>query len=351
MKKLSSITISGNEKLGLISNFATMFSAGIPIIETVDSLLEDAKGNQRVILETLRADLMQGQHVSASFQKFPKVFDNVTIHIIQASEEAGTLDVTLKDLKDTIKKQMEFNDKIKSAFIYPSFIMVVFVGVLILMLAFVVPRISGVFARLRVELPLPTKIMIFASDLLIKQTIPTLLVIFLIVGVIFFLYKRYSYAFQSLFFSLPMISALARDIDLTKFTRSLYLLLYAGIPITNALELTESVVRKKEVLLAVKTAKETVLSGRKISEGFKSQKKVFPALIIKIIEAGERSGSLDKSMQDASEYLDYEVSNKLKTLTTFIEPAMLLFVGVMVGGMMLAIIAPIYGLIGSVGGR
>lgn len=351
MKKLANITISGNEKLGLISNFATMFSAGIPILETVDSLLEDAKGNQKIILETLRADLMQGLHVSQSFAKFPKVFDKVTVNIIRASEEAGTLDTTLKDLKDTIKKQMEFNDRVRSAFIYPVFILFVFAGVMLLMLTFVIPRISSVFLRLRVELPLPTKILIFMSNLLMEQTLLTIAVTALFVVVVVFLYRKNKGLFLSALLSLPMISGLAKDIDLTKFTRSMYLLLYAGIPITSALELTEEVVRRKDVVQAIKTAKETVLSGRKISEGFKQKKKVFPALIIKIIEAGERSGSLDKSMEDASEYLDYEVSAKLKATTTIIEPLMLLLVGLLVGGMMLAIIAPMYGLIGSVGGR
>lgn len=351
MKKLENITISGNEKLGLISNFATMFSAGIPILETVDSMLQDAKGNQKIILETLRADLMQGLHVSQSFAKFPKIFDKVTINIIRASEEAGTLDTTLKDLKDTIKKQMEFNDRVRSAFIYPVFILIVFAGVLLLMLTFVIPRISSVFARLRVSLPLPTKILIFLSDLLVEHTLITVVVIAAIVFSILMLYKKNKALFISGLLSLPLLNGLARDIDLTKFTRSMYLLLYAGIPITAALELTEDVVRKRDVVQAIQTAKETVLSGRRISEGFKQKHKVFPALIIKIIEAGEKSGSLDKSMQDASEYLDYEVTAKLKTITTIIEPAMLLLVGLLVGGMMLAIIAPMYGLIGAVGGR
>lgn len=351
MKKLANITISGNEKLALISNFATMFSAGIPILETVDSLLEDAKGNQKIILETLRADLMQGLHVSESFAKFPKVFDKVTVNIIRASEEAGTLDTTLKDLKETIKKQMEFSDRVRSAFIYPVFIMFVFGGVMILMLAFVIPRISTVFMRLRVNLPLPTKILIAMSNLLIEHTLATVAVSIAFVAAIIFIYKHNKSLFISAILSMPMVSNLAKDIDLTKFTRSMYLLLYAGIPITAALELTEDVVRKREVIKAIQTAKETVLAGRRISEGFKQQKKVFPALIVKIVEAGEKSGSLDKSMQDASEYLDYEVTSKLKTITAIIEPLMLLVVGAMVGGMMLAIIAPIYGLIGSVGGR
>ena len=141
------VSISANDKITLISNLTTMLGAGIPILETVDSLLEDAKGNQRKLLQVLRDDLIQGQPINTTFAKFPRIFDKITVNIIKASEEAGTLDVTLKDLKENIKKEMEFNDKIKSALIYPSFIVVVFFAVLLLILVVVVPKISTVFLR------------------------------------------------------------------------------------------------------------------------------------------------------------------------------------------------------------
>src|SRR5437879_5727909 len=108
---LQNISLSNSEKIAMVSNLYTMLSAGIPILETVDSLLEDAKGNQKKVLQTLRADLGQGQHVYFTFSKFPRAFDKVTTNIVRASEEAGTLDVTLKDLVANIKKEIEFNDK------------------------------------------------------------------------------------------------------------------------------------------------------------------------------------------------------------------------------------------------
>ena len=108
---------------------------------------------------------------------------------------------------------------------------------------------------------------------------------------------------------------------------------------------------KKEVTLAIRHAKESVMGGKKITDGLKDYKKVFPNVVIKIIEAGEKTGSLDKSMQESSDYLDYQVSNSVKMVTALMEPVMLVFVGVMIGGMMLAIIAPIYNLVGQVGGR
>lgn len=346
-----SLRISSADKLGLVSNLATMLSAGIPILEVVDSLLEDAKGNPKKLLESLKADLSQGNHVSDAFAKFPKIFDKITVNLIKASEEAGTLDVTLSDLKTSIKKDAEFSDKIKGAMTYPVLIFFVFLGVLLMILVVVVPKISSVFTRLNVPLPLPTKILIGLSQILTEYTI------FALIGLVglgiggFFLYREKKREFLHFLFMFPLVSSLAQQIDLTRFSRSLYLLLNAGIPIASALELSQEVVLKREVAAAIAHSKAVVLSGSKLSDGLKNAKNVFPSIMIKITEAGEKSGSLDKSMQDVSEFLDYQVEKTLKTLTTLLEPIMLIVVGVLVGGMMLSIIAPIYGLIGQVSAR
>jgi len=349
--KTERISLSGNDKISLVSNLSTMLSAGIPILETIDSLLEDSKGHQKKILETIRADLTQGKHIYASFARFPNVFDSVTVNIIKASEEAGTLDIALKDLKENIKKDMEFTDKVKSALVYPITIVIVFAGVFIFMLTFVIPRIAAVFQRLRVELPLPTQLLIFFSQFLIQYTIPAISIVVLFFIGVFVFYKLKRKLLLNILFSMPIVSTLAREVDLTRFTRALFLLLTSGIPITSSLELSEKVVMKKEVSEAIFHCKETVLGGKKLSEGMKDRRKVFPTIMIKIIEAGEISGSLDKSMQEISEFLDYQVSKSLKTVTTLLEPIMLVFVGILVGFMMISIIGPIYGLIGQISPR
>ncbi len=345
------ISIGSSEKIGLVSNLYTMLSAGIPILETVNSLLEDSKGNQKKILETLRDDLTQGKQLYQSFGKFPGVFDKVTINIIKASEQAGTLDVTLKDLRDNIKKEVEFTDKIKSALFYPILILFVFSGVLLMILTFVIPRISSVFSRLKVTLPLPTKILIFTSNILLTYTIPLILLFIILLFLMYIFYKKQKRLFFNLLFSLPLISTLAKEIDLTRFTRSLYLLLNSGLPITTTLELTQAVVMKREIAQAIAHCHEMILAGKRLSDGFKDNKHIFPGIMIKITEAGEKSGTLEKSMQDISEYIDYQVGKTLTALTALLEPVMLVVIGILVGGMMLAIIAPIYGLIGQVGTR
>lgn len=349
--KIEKITISSNDKIVLISNFATLLSAGISILEAVDSLLEDAKGNQVILLQTIREDLVQGKHIYESFSKFPHVFDKVTVNVIKASEEAGNLDVTLKELKENLRKENEFTDKVKSALAYPLVIMVVFFGVLLMILIVVMPKIATVFTRLKVTLPLPTKILIFTSDLILKFTIPVIVGTASVTLFIFFLYKTNRKLVLNIFFSLPLISDLVKQIDLTRFNRSLYYLLSSGIPIVTALELTQEVVIKKSISQIIEQSKEMVIAGKKLSEGLKKSKGKIPSIMIKIVEAGEKSGSLDRSLKDISEYFDYQVTNKLRNLVALLEPIMLVVVGVLVGGMMLAIIGPIYNMIGQVGTR
>lgn len=347
--KTDNTTLGMSEKLGIISNFSTLLAAGISILDAIDSLLEDARGNQKKVLTVLREDIVQGKQVWETFSRFPQIFDRVTINIIKASEEAGTLDKTLKDLKDSIKKDMEFTDRIRSSLIYPMFIMGLFIAVLFMILVFVIPKISTVFLQLKVELPLPTKILIFMSTAILKYTIPLSLASFLFFALLYILYRTKKRMMLDILFSLPLISHLIKEIDLTRFTRSLYYLLSAGIPITSALDLAKEVVARSDIKKLLIKSQEMVASGKKFSEGLRTRKGFIPPIMVKIIEAGEHSGSLDKSMADISDYLDYQVSGTLKLLLTLLEPIMLVGVGLFVGGMMLAIIAPIYGLISQVG--
>jgi len=349
MTDTTKVTISASEKISLVGNMATMLSAGIPILEVVNSLLEDSKGGIKEILTSLRDDVTQGRQIHQSFSRFPRVFDKVTVNVIKASEKAGTLDETLKDLRVSIRKQIEFNDKIKSALLYPAFIGVTFVGILLLNLFFVIPKIAVVFNSLKVPLPLPTRILIAASDLLTKNTLLIGVITAVTIALLIFIFRQKRSFFLGIFFSLPLINNLVKLIDLTRFSRSLYLLLYSGLPITAALELTIDVVSARKTAKIIEDCKSMVTSGKKLSEGLRTGKGYIPTIMIKLVEAGEKTGTLDKSLQDISEYFDYEVTNTLKTLTTLIEPIMLVLVGVIVGGMMLAIIAPIYGLISQIG--
>ena len=345
------IFLSTNEKIGLMSNLSTMLTAGIPILEAVDSLELDAKGSTKIVLQELRTDLNEGERVYSTMSKFPRVFDKVMVSLVKASEEAGTLNQILKDLKESIKKEAEFTDKIKSALTYPVLILIIFMAVLLMILIVVIPKISTVFSRLSVQLPLPTRILIIASNLILHNTVPLLLVLGVLVLLFILIYRRNRGLILAPLLSLPIISDLVRKIDLTRFSHSMYLLLSSGLPISAALSLVQDVVIRKDIARIISQTRDIIISGGKLSEGLKKGTRVVPAIMIKLIEVGDKTGTLDKSMQDVSEYMEYEVSNRLQTITVLLEPIMLVFVGIVVGGMMLAIIAPIYGLIGQVGGR
>ncbi|MBP9691508.1 type II secretion system F family protein [Candidatus Woesebacteria bacterium] len=349
--EIKNISLPTKDKIAIFDNLATMLGAGISILEAVDSLLEDSKGNQKKLLTVLRQDLTQGKQIYSSFERFPNTFDKVTTNIIKASEEAGSLDVTLKDIKKHIQKEMEFLDKVKSAMVYPAVILVVFAMVMILILVFVMPKLASVFGRMNVELPLPTKILMFMSEIVVNNTIPLILgIIGAILGFIFLFKTKRSFV-MGIFFSLPIISELVKIIDITRFTRSMALLLSSGLTVTNALELCEKILWRKDMQRLVAHTQNAVLGGRRFSEGLRDGKGLIPMLVIKLVEAGEKTGGLDKAMQEVSDHMDYEVQRSLSALTTLLEPIMLLFIGITVGGMMLSIIAPIYSLIGSVGQR
>lgn len=344
------VRLKGTEKLELVGSLATMLSSGISILEVVNSLREDAKGGQRDILETMYEDLMQGKHIYVTMNKFPRVFNKVSVNVIRASEEAGTLDVALRDLRKMLQKDMAFADKVKSALMYPAFIVIVFVGILGMILTVVVPKISEVFARLNMELPLPTRIMIWMSDLIVKNTVWFVGSVLLFAGLVGVLLTYRRKQILDVFYHLPIVTDLITQIDVTNFARSLSLLLASGLPITQALELVEEVVIRRRTALVIDNSRKMVLSGKPLSEGFRAGKGYVPNIVIKLVEAGEKTGTLDQSMQEVSEYFDYKVTYTLKTLTALLEPLMLVLVGLVVGGMMLAIIAPVYGLIGQVGG-
>lgn len=339
--------LSGNDRLNLISNLGTMLSAGIPILEAVDSLLVETKGNSQEVLESLKKDLNQGKTIAESFERFPQTFNPVTVNLIRAAEEAGTLETTLKDLVENSKKEIETADKIKAGLAYPLMVMIAFIAVVVMILVFVIPRIAQVFSRLKVTLPLPTQILIATSNFLLSY-FPFIIafLVLLAVGCIY-LFQTKKRLLLNLVFTLPVLSGLAKEIDLANFTRSMSLMLSCGIPIVDSLELSGKVANKGEVELAITRAKTAVSSGKKLSEGLKETKNIFPGVMILIIEAGEKSGTLEKSMQELSEYFNNQVANRIKTLTTLLEPILLVALAIIVGGMMLSIITPIYQLIGN----
>jgi type IV pilus assembly protein PilC len=337
--------LSRKDKLTLVSNMATMLNAGIPTLEAVESLRDESKGLVRKTLDTLRGSLYEGHPLSHGMAKMPDTFDPVTINLVRAGEEAGTLETVLRDLTKSIKKEMAFSDQLKASMTYPLFVLLIFLGVLSFILSFVIPRISKTFSGFSGELPAATTFLIKVSTFFL-DFFPFIILagILLVVGLVV-LYKIRRREVLNLLLSLPGLRKLGREIDLANFTRSMSLLLSAGIPVAEALEFSETVVSKKEVRKMIQDMKKRVNAGQPLSAGMRTAGRVAPSMMIRIVETAESSGALESAMQDLAQYFEAQVSKTLKLLATLLEPIMLVVMGLLVGGMMLAVIAPIYNLI------
>lgn len=339
------MTLQQKDKLTLISNLATMLSAGIPILEAVDGLLEESKGAMHKVLKVLRDSLYEGHPLSHGMEKIPNVFDPITVNLVRAGEEAGTLEAVLKDLTKSIKKEMAFSDKLKASLTYPLFVLFIFVSVLTFILAFVIPRLAKVFSGFSGELPPATKFLITISNLLLAYYPFILAGIVVVTVLLVWFYKTRRRIVVNAFLNSPGLQKLGREIDLANFTRSMHLLLSAGVPVSEALHFSEAVVTKKEVSKMIGRLEKDVTAGHRLSVGLRASPKVVPPMMVRIIETAEASGALEIAMQDLADFFETQVNRTLKMLSTLLEPVMLVVMGLLVGGMMLAVIAPMYSLI------
>jgi type IV pilus assembly protein PilC len=345
------MTISTADKQNLFSTLATMLKAGISISEATESMAAEAKGAAKIFLEKAIKDLTQGKRLSETLAAFPSSFDPSTISVVKAAEESGKLETVLNDVSIHFKKQTEFAEKVRSATLYPLIVIGVFISVMLVILAVVMPRVSMVFTRLQIELPLMTRVMIFLSDILLQHTLLVGLILGGIIASLVSLYVWKKKAFISFMYHIPGLWGFGRDVDLALFCRSLALLLSAGISITDAIEMSQKSVFMRDVDKAISLVLRQIKNGKTLAEGLKQFPLIFPELMRRVIEAGEKSGTLEAATQNAAEYFELKMERSVKTFTTLLEPVLLVVIAVFIGGMMLAILAPIYGLIGQLGNR
>lgn len=344
----SRIRLKSKERLSLFSDLATMLTAGIPILEAVESLESDATGNMRKVLGELHSTLNNGEPLSRGLARLPKAFEPISINLIRAAETGGTLEETLHDIVTTTKKELAFSEQLRNTLIYPAFVMVVFMAIVVLMLTFVIPRVAKVFSTMRVHMPWITRTMISLSETFMNNwLIIGVGFIVLVVGIVI-LVKVNSRAIARALLSLPYLRTLGINIDLTRFTRSFGLLMHAGVPLIESLNLSAEVVRKKAIVALVEQMRTNVEAGKPLSTGLRDAHGLIPPIMSRSIETAEQSGTLEKTMQNLTEYFDEQVSGSLKVISSLVEPVLLVVVGVLVGTLMITIIAPIYNLISQI---
>ncbi len=326
--------------------FATMVAAGLPITEALLILRSQAKGSMGKVVSQVLADVEGGEPLSKAFSKHPTVFTPTYIALMKSGEVGGVLDSVLVRLADDLEKQQEFKGKVKGALIYPAIIIVGMVIVAFIMMIFVIPRLTSLYSEFNAELPLPTRILIGISDAVIKFWPLTITAL---VGS-FYGFKAYRKTVtgrrktDELYFKIPIIGELQKQVILTELTRTLSLMVGAGVSILEALSITADVVGNVVLSDALKDVSKNVEKGLPVSFSFAKHPEAFPFILSQMVAVGEETGKMEEVLNKVSHVFEVESDQKVKALTSAVEPLVMVVLGLGVGFLVIAIILPIYNL-------
>ena len=330
--------------------FSTMIDAGLPLVQCLDILSrqQENKSFRKVLLE-VKESVESGSTFADALKKHPKVFDELFVNLVAAGEVGGILDTILNRLAAYIEKSMKLKKQVKSAMTYPSTIVAIAFLVITVILVFVIPQFQSMFADFGGTLPLPTQIVINISEFIQSY------VVHIIVGIIIFVigYKRF-YAskrgreiLDNLYLKLPVFGELIRKVSVAKFTRTLGTMISSGVPILDGLEIVAKTAGNKTVEKAIYKVRQSISEGKTIAEPLEKSG-VFPAMVCQMIAVGEQSGAIDTMLNKIADFYDDEVDDAVGNLTAMMEPLLMLFLGVTVGGLVVAMYLPIFQLAGNV---
>jgi len=332
-----------------ITNFtrqlSTMISSGLPLVEALRILKNQSGASLKPIIDKVLTEVEGGSSLADAIETSSGGFTKVYIAMVRAGESAGVLDQVLKKLADNLDKQREFKSKTKGAMVYPIIIMIAMVVIGVIMMVFVVPKLTAMYKDFGAELPLPTKILLGTSDAIIKYWF-----IFLsVLGGGFFMFSNWArteiggLVLEQITFKIPIWGKLKKDIILTDFARTISVLLGAGIPILDALNIVSDTLGSMVYGAEVKQAAIYVEKGISLAEAI-VRIEVFPPILGQMISVGEETGKLDEVLAKLAVFYEGESEVKVKALTTAIEPLIMVLMGIGVGFLVIAVIMPIYNL-------
>src|SRR5512139_1465888 len=327
--------------------FSVMIDAGLPLVQCLDILgnQEEDKNFAKTILQT-RTDVEGGASLADAMKKHPKTFDALYTNMIAAGEAGGILDTILKRLAVYIEKAVKLKAQVKSAMIYPVAVLVIAAGVVAVILWKVIPTFSALFAGLGAELPLPTRVVIWASNTLIRFL--PFIVVALVAGA-FGLRQYYAtnngrHAIDRMLLRLPILGMILRKIAVSRFCRTLATLISSGVPILDGLDITARTSGNAIVEDAIQATRKSIERGETVAAPLK-ETGVFPAMVTQMIGVGEATGALDTMLAKIADFYEEEVDTAVAGLLTLMEPVMMAFLGTVVGGIVIAMYLPIFGLI------
>ncbi len=325
--------------------FSTMIGSGLPLAEALRILKNQSKNLMKAVVEKILTEVEGGTSLAEAMESSAGGFSPVYIAMVRAGESAGVLDRVMGKLAESMEKQREFRSKTKGAMVYPVIIMVAMVVIASIMMVFVVPKLTAMYKDFGAELPGPTKVLMAVSAFAVKFWY--LVLISVSAFVVFF--RKWSktevgaLVVEQIIFKIPIWGNLKKDIVLTEFSRTVSVLLGAGIPILDALQIVAGTLGSIVFGSQVKQAAVFVEKGVSLSESV-SRLDVFPQIISQMIAVGEETGKLDEILAKLSTYYESESEVKIKALTTAIEPLIMIIMGIGVGFLVIAVIMPIYNL-------
>ncbi|MCE5270664.1 type II secretion system F family protein [bacterium] len=327
--------------------FSTMINSGLPLVQCLGILAQQTDNVRlRNTINSVRVDVEAGNTLADSLQKFPRLFSNLYVSMVRAGETGGILDTIMLRLSDYLEKNDSIIRKIKGAMIYPAVVFTAAIGCVSVLLIFVIPIFAKMFKDLNLPLPLPTQIVVGLSDFLVGFW--WLLLGGIIGGVValkrFKATDRGEYVIDALLLKVPVLGDLLRKSAVARFTRTLGTLISSGVSILHGLEVTARTSGNRVVQDAVMGSRSSIASGETITKPLK-EADIFPPMVIQMINVGEQTGGLDNMLVKIADFYDEEVDTAVESLTAALEPVMIVFLGLIVGGMVVSMYLPIFDLI------
>jgi type IV pilus assembly protein PilC len=329
--------------------FSVMIDSGVPLVQCLE-ILADTQENKKfaAAIKAVKVDVESGNNLASAMKNHPKIFDDLYTNMVNAGESGGILDTIFQRLSVYIEKSVKLKRAVQSALVYPIAVVVIAAGVITLILWKVVPAFTELFNSMNVDLPLPTRIVIGASRFVGSFGI----FVAIGLGILGFMFKSYyatpkgRYKVDGVLLKAPIFGPLLRKIAVARFTRTLATLIASGVPILDCLDITAHTSGNAIIEEAILNVKKAIEEGRTIVEPLKASN-VFPTMVVSMIGVGEAAGALETMLTKIADFYEEEVDAAVGDLMTALEPAMIVVLGVTVGGIVISMYMPIFTLVGQ----
>lgn len=345
-KKITLFDRINAKDLSLFSRqLSVMFKAKVPLIESLDALSRQMKSpsfKEKIV--SISGKVEGGISFSQALSAYPKLFSQFYIAMIKSGEVSGKLSEVLSYLADHLEREYNLKAKTKGAMIYPALIFFVITMVIVLLITVIIPKLEAVFLAGGQELPLPTRMVIGLSDFVIQYGWLMLIALALLVfaGIKYYTSNQGRMFFDRLFLRIPVVSKALKMVYLSRFAENISTLIRSGLPIAQSLEIVGEIIGNTSYRQAIMLAKDEVRKGEMISSVLDKYDNLFPPIFVQMVLVGEKTGTMDSTLMSLVDFYQKEVDRSMENLLRFIEPVMIVFMGVVVGGIMMAVLLPIY---------